>query len=395
MRQKFLYFLKTHPRFLSFCWSCAKLVLRVASLFVRVRPKAVLFSSFGGRGFNDSPRAIYDEMCRRPFFDGYELIWAFDDPEKFDLPRGRAVRIDTPAFFFALLRCRVWVGNSEIDRGIGINARRHLRVETWHGTPLKCIGGEEKQNSILAKKRVRGKKDDRTLRCAQSDYDKEIFMRVFDAAEEAFLMCDLPRNDTLTRDPEARGAAARKRLGIPEGKRVILYMPTYREYLVDEKKRHYMAPPITKEKWHASLGTDFVVLVRAHYAVSAAMGLDGDGLFLDVSAYPDINDLYAAADILLSDYSSAFVDYSILERPMLCFAYDLAVYEEKRGLYLDLKETLPCPVCEDEDAVLACIRDMDEEAYRARSRAFRVRFAPHAGNASAALTDEIEKRLLV
>ena len=353
-----------------------------------------MFSSFGGRGFNDSPRAIYDEMCRRSFFDGFELIWAFDDPKKFDLPRGKAVKIDTPAFFRALLYSRIWVGNSEIDRGIGINANRHLRVETWHGTPLKCIGGEEKQNSILAKKRVRGKTDKTTIRCAQSEYDREIFMRVFDAAEEAFLMCDLPRNDTLTRDADARGARVRAALGIPEDKRVILYMPTYREYLVDEKKRHYITPPITEEKWRAALSEDFVVLVRAHYAVSAAMNLDRDGLFIDVSDHPDINDLYTAADILLSDYSSAFVDYSILERPMLCFAYDLAVYEEKRGLYLDLHSTLPCPICEDEDEVLACIREMDVEAYCARSREFRMRFAPRAGNAVNAVTDEIEKRLL-
>ena len=50
MRHKLLYFLKTHPRFLSFCWSVAKVLLRVAAVFVPVRKKTVLFSSFGGRG---------------------------------------------------------------------------------------------------------------------------------------------------------------------------------------------------------------------------------------------------------------------------------------------------------------------------------------------------------
>lgn len=394
MRHKLLYFLKTHPRFLSFCWSVAKVLLRVAAVFVPVRKKTVLFSSFGGRGLHDSPRAIYEEMCRRPFFSDYEFIWALDDPKKFDLPRGRAVKIDTPAFFLALLYSRVWVGNSEIDRGIGLGGHRHVRVETWHGTPLKCIGGEEKQNSILAKKRMRGKKDSLTLRCAQSEYDKEIFMRIFDATEDSFLLCDLPRNDALTAsDIAARGARTKEALGIPADRRVILYMPTYREYLVDEKRRHYITPPITESKWKEALSDRYAVLVRAHYAVSAAMQLDGDGLFYDVSNYPDLTDLYAAADVLLSDYSSAFVDYSILERPMLCFAYDLDVYLEKRGLYVDLEKTLPCPVCRDEDVLLSCIVEMDVKEYTARARDFRMRFAPYAGHAASTVTDEIEKRL--
>ncbi|MBQ8858283.1 MAG: CDP-glycerol glycerophosphotransferase family protein [Clostridia bacterium] len=394
MRNKLLGFLKRHPRCLAFCWGCARLGLRFLALFARVKPKTVLFSAFGGRSFDDSPRAIYEGMLADPRFADFEFVWAFTEPDKFSLPRGRKVKIDTPAFFRALLTSRVWVGNSDIDRGIGLKSKKHIRVETWHGTPFKKIGGEENENSMMAKPaKPNAKRDKDTIRCAQSDYDREILARVFAADENAFLMCDLPRNDELLRYSSADRDAIKEKLGIPAGRRVILYMPTYREYLLNEKKENYLAPPITQEKWRAALGEDTVVLVRAHYAVAAAMDFVQDGTFYDVSAHPCLSELYAIADVLLSDYSSAYVDFSILGRPMLCFAYDRAEYEQKRGLYIDLGATLPCPIAENEDELLSIIHEMDTAAYEERTRAFCRRFAPHAGHATEAVLEEIEKRL--
>ena len=78
---------------------------------------------------------------------------------------------------------------------------------------------------------------------------------------------------------------------------------------------------------------------------------------------------------------------------MFCFAYDLEEYEEKRGLYLPLAETLPCPVDRDEDALLEHIKTMDAAACSAAARAFHLRFAPHAGHAAEAVVNEIERRL--
>ena len=127
--------------------------------------------------------------------------------------------------------------------------------------------------------------------------------------------------------------------------------------------------------------------------MTAALHLSEDAFVRDVSAYPTLNDLYAIADAMISDYSSTFFDYAILDRPMFCFAYDLDEYEEKRGLYLDLAKTLPCPVDRDEDSLLGHIKTMDEGEYAARTRAFHQRFAPYAGHAAEAVVNEIQRRL--
>nr|WP_300692504.1 CDP-glycerol glycerophosphotransferase family protein [uncultured Oscillibacter sp.] len=358
-----------------------------------VRPKTMLFSSFGGRKFDDSPKAVYDEICRRPEFSDWTLTWAFTKPERFTLSRGEKVQVDTLAFFQALLSSQVWVGNSGIDRGIGLKRKGVVRVETWHGAPLKKICGEENNATVGRQKKHRGPLDGRTIRCAQSEFDRSVFQRVFHAEERAFLLCGLPRNDALFRYTPEDIAGIREKLGIPVGKKAILYTPTYREYLLDENHDTYIAPPMDLAKWEAALGADYVLLFRAHYAVTAALGLRETAFLRDVSRYPVLNDLYAAADLMISDYSSTFFDYSVLDRPMLCFAYDLEEYREKRGLYLDLAEALPCPVDREEDTLLERIWTLDAEACSRRTRAFHQRFAPWEGRAAQAVVDEIERRL--
>lgn len=155
----------------------------------------------------------------------------------------------------------------------------------------------------------------------------------------------------------------------------------------------YMAPPIDLNKWEKQLGDDYVILFRAHYAVGKALGIKDSPFLKDVSNYPHLNDLYAVADVLISDYSSCFIDYSILNRPMFCFAYDLDEYREKRGLYLDLETCLPCTVDKSEDVLLGHIKSFNYEAAAERTKKFHMQYAPYAGHASQAVVEAITKRL--
>lgn len=396
MRLRIINFLKAHPLFVNMAWSIARFCLRIWGLFVPVQDKTMLFASYGGRKFDDSPKAIYEEVCRRPEFADWRLVWAFAEPENFDLPRGEKVKIDTPAFFHALLYSRVWVSNSGMDRGIKLKRRGTVKVETWHGSVYKKGCGEEHENTIGGKKAQlhTGPKDDETIRCVQSAVDLFHFQRLFHATEASFLRCGFPRNDELVRATAADMTAARQRVGVPEGKLAILYMPTWREYTVNDRNEVYCAPPIDLRKWEKLLGERYMLLFRAHYAVSAALNLEENSFVRNVSDYPAINDLYLASDILISDYSSSFIDYSVLERPMLCFAYDLEEYERRRGLYLDPNTELPCRVDRDEDALLESILTMDHGNMCRRTAGFRQKHAEYiTGHGSEAVVDEILRRL--
>ena len=391
MRKKLIGFLKCHPKILDFCYGVMGIMMKILGLFVRKRDK-IVFTSYGGRKFDDSPYVLYKELCNRQEFDDFDMIWAFVDPDKVDIPRGRKIKIDTPRFFYELLSARIWISNTGIDRDIGLSKKNVISVETWHGCPLKKICGEENENSTQ-NKRLSKKTDHSTIRCAQSQYDLEIFSRVFNADKETFILSDLPRNDELCGVTEEQVQALKEKIGIPKDKKVLLYMPTYREYCIDKNYNTYLAPPMDLEKWKARLQDEYVLLIRAHYAVNNALNIKNDGFVYDVSSYPLINELYIVSDILISDYSSAYVDFSVLKRPMLCFAYDYDVYNEKRGLYLNLYDVLPCAIDATEDALLERIESLDYEEYSKRADEFRMVYAPYAGKATETIVDALAERI--
>jgi CDP-glycerol glycerophosphotransferase len=114
------------------------------------------------------------------------------------------------------------------------------------------------------------------------------------------------------------------------------------------------------------LGEDDVLLVRAHYLVaervSGRMAIPHPAL--DVSRFPDMAELLAAADVLVTDYSSAMFDFACTGRPIVFYAHDLARYrDEVRGLYFDLEREAPGPVVRTEDELIHALQSLDGDAY--------------------------------
>ena len=389
MREKIINFLKSHRAVLNASWSILQFTLSTASRFIPKKKKIVI-ASYAGRKYDDSPKALYDEICKRHEFDEWDIIWVFVDPNQYKILRGKKVRVDTFSFFYALLSSMVWISNTGMDRDIHIKQPKTIKIETWHGTPLKKIGID--QNNTAVGRRARCI-DSQTIRCAQSEYDRNIFKRVFNATEESFLLVDLPRNDELRNATFEKRVQARRTLEIPEGKKAILYMPTYREYDTDEDNNYYAAPPIDIEKWRAQLGDEYVLLIRAHYAVSKMLGVKDDEFVRNVTDYPTLNDLYIASDVLISDYSSSFIDYSILGRPILCFAYDYEKYAKERGLYIDFDVEMPSGILRTQDEVLNYLHAMDYDNEAAKTAVFRNKYAPFRGNSRAAVVDELINRI--
>ena len=389
MKANLINYLKNNSIIYSFIAFLLRLFFNTVGLFCQTK-KRIVFMSFGGRKFDDSPLALYNKIINDKFFDDYEIYWVFCKPNEYKLIRGKTIKVDSFKFFIILLTSKIWISNTMIDRGIGIRKKGVIRVETWHGTPLKKICGEE---NIKSFKTFKSKKtDNHTIRCAQSVYDQNIFARVFNSTKESILLCDLPRNDELINNisAEKRDEILTK-IGAPLNKKIILYIPTYREYLKTKRYENYIAPPINLRVWEEKLGCNFILLFRAHYAVNKVLGIKNNGFVFDVSTYDRLNDLFQICDILISDYSSAFFDFSIKERPMFCFAYDLEEYSEKRGLYLDIEKDLFLKVFRTENNLLDQLMDNPNSIAAKR---IKKKYAPNAGNACSTIISEIKKRLL-
>ena len=98
------------------------------------------------------------------------------------------------------------------------------------------------------------------------------------------------------------------------------------------------------------------------------LGLEFNDTLRDYSTYPNVNDLFKVADILISDYSASMADYAILERPILCFTYDYEQYKKERGLYVDYSTEMPRGILYTEDDVLNYIQTMNYTAECEKTR---------------------------
>ena len=385
MKQRLTNFLKYNRIAYGIYFAVMGFCINVLKLFVKTDDKLILFNSYAGRKFDDSPKAIYEVMRKDKRFSGYKLVWAFHQPDKYEATT--KIKTDGLKYFTTALKARVWVTNSSVERGLNFTGKNTFYFNTWHGTPMKKMGSDiDSSNTSFGSKG----ENHFDIMMSQGRFETEIFSRAFKIPEERFLESGLPRNDILANYTEDYRKNIRAKLGISDDKMVILYAPTFREYEKDENNGVVMAPPLSLDKWKENL-SDSVLLMRAHYEVSKVMNIQENESVRNMTSYSDINDLYIAADVLISDYSSVFFDYSITGKPMLHFTYDYDKYSSKRGMYFDIREYIDGATTEDE--LIEMIKSLDYEKASERTVAFRDRFINFYGHAADAAVDCIAKEL--
>ena len=358
--------------------------------------EAVLFSCFNGRQYADSTRAIHEELARRA--PDLEQLWVVADGQV-ELPDTvKAVRYNGREWHEALAACTHIVTNHRF----GDWFQRHpdqTVLQTWHGTPLKKIGRDVKEVHFAHAPGMRKALQSAAMPAipewthliSPNPFSTEIMRRAF-AFKGEIIEAGYPRNDLLySPDAEAIGAEVRARVGVPPGKRVVLYAPTWRDDQFYGRGRYKLDWRIDLDRFRQVLGDDHVLLVRLHPNI--VDGAPPDDLVRDVSAYPDITELYLAADVLVSDYSSVMFDFANTRKPQLFFTYDLAHYRDTlRGFYFDFEAEAPGPLLKTSAQLIAALRDIEDvtASYKAAYDAFCDRFCSlEDGKAAARVVDRL------
>ena len=174
-------------------YHCGNIAIAILKLFVNPQKDTIVFVSFGGRKYDDSPRCIYEYMLNDSRFDNYKFIWAFIDPDKHAIARGRKIKIDSFKYYKTLLSARCWITNSSVERGLSFKGKDVFYFNTWHGTPIKKMGSDIGDSSqAFASK---GRESSIDIMLAQGQYEADIFSRVFNIDIDKFRIIGLPRND--------------------------------------------------------------------------------------------------------------------------------------------------------------------------------------------------------
>ncbi|WML24851.1 CDP-glycerol:glycerophosphate glycerophosphotransferase [Neobacillus sp. OS1-33] len=356
----------------------------------------IVFESFLGKNYSDSPRNIYEYIIENNL--DYQCIWVFNDKNRQIPGNAKIVKRFSLAYYYYFAVSKYWINNMRQPLHL-VKREGNVFLETWHGTPLKKLVFDMK-DVYSANPRY---KQDFYMQSRAWDYllspnrySSEIFRSAFKFDNE-MLEFGYPRNDILySPRKEEIVAKVKKSIGIPNNKKVVLYAPTWRDDDFYEPGKYKFQLQLDLHKMKETLGTDYVVALRMHYFIADDINVEGlDGFAFNLSKYDEIAELYLISDILITDYSSVFFDYANLKRPILFFTYDLDKYRDQlRGFYLDFENEGPGPLLKTSDAIIDAIANIDEvnKQYAERYDAFYEKFCSwHEGKS----TEKVVKKVLL
>jgi CDP-glycerol glycerophosphotransferase len=332
----------------------------------------VVYFTFRGL-FADNPRAIYEGLLAR---DDLELThtWLCVPKTRDSYPDGvDTILYGTPEAAAALGEADVVVANDCMSTD-WTKKPGATYLQTWHGTPLKRIhhdapvrpGWLDKPDRDVARW-------DALL--SPNPVSTERLRHAFrfgGAVHET----GYPRNDVMSRpDRDQTRARVRGELGIPDGTTAVLYAPTWRDDLVfDHAGPQDFEVPIDLDAFTERLGSDHVLLTRLHSMVAGRIAIPPGAPVIDVSDRAESAELYLAADMLVTDYSSAMFDFAVTGKPMVFYTYDLEHYrDDVRGFYFDLAEVAPGPLVRTSEELIEAIADRDVAASEPAARYARFR----------------------
>lgn len=340
---------------------CIRHILQML-FFLPVRKNRVLLSAHNGLEYYCNPKYISEYLVVHGGKD-LEIIWGFNHPENYrQIPGIKAVRFNSLTWIYYTATSSVLITNFFWPQ-TQPKRKGQLFISTWHGGgAYKRVGGGALYVQSDLERRGRHEKIQKVdLFLSSSRAFTEYAIRQDYRYRGEVLPCGMPRNDLFFHQ-EKREAAARRvrdKLGITGY--IAVYAPTFRGK--DWRGGYRVCAPFPYQAVLSSLrqrfGEPAVILKRAHPGGDMADSTEEN--VLDVTAYPDMQELLCAADMLITDYSSSMWDFALLGRPCLLYVPDLEEYATQRGLCTPPEEW-PGFVCRNEKELLAAISSLDEQA---------------------------------
>ena len=321
--------------------------------------RGLLIRSYFGELATDSGVSVQQELRRRG--SDLPVYWAVQD-HSVVVPEGGIPVVVNSEEWYRLLGSVTYYLDNMYQPEFHRKPEGQVIMETFHGYPFKQMGRPHWDNlgfsRALVESYVRRAADWDYL-VSPARYATPLLTRDF-VYDGEVLEIGYPRNDVLL-SPEADSLreVVRESLGVRPGQTAVLYAPTFRDYMSADDARAVMPTFFDFARAHRRLGDDVVILIRGHafnartkHRVGALPGT------IDVTDYPEVSDLYLAADAAIVDYSSLRFDFGVTGKPMIFHVPDLQRYQDSRGWLFDFEPTAPGPLASTTDEVVAAILDL-------------------------------------
>lgn len=337
----------------------------------------VVFSNYMGGGYGCNGKYVLEYLLEKEpdLTEKLDIVWITRDAPKKreEFPQGvRLVEYGSEEAMYEYATAHIWVQNFQmvhyLNKGL-LKRQGQVYIQMWHGSlGIKKIEGavgylnRDKAWLSLAKKNA----DYTDYWISNSAFETQVYKDAFWGAG-TILEYGHPRNDIFYKDRAKALEKVREAYGISKQQKLFLYVPTFRDGRSESVKMPSADRIVRSLKQR--FGGEWVLALRQHPRRASHRDVETENAWLDVTCYPDIQELLAAADVVLTDYSSAVFDFVLTGRPGFLLVEDYKDYEELRGLYYPPEES-PFPVAYTQGELADLICNFNEETYCRNVEAF-------------------------
>lgn len=338
-----------------------------SSRIFKVKKNKIVFDNFLGKGYGCNPKYIAEEIIKQGL--DYDLVWLVEDMNQ-EMPKEiRKVKFGSIKSFYELATAKVWIDNVRNYKGVNKKNNQYY-IQTWHGTVgLKSVEGGA--IDTLSEEYIEEAKYDGSITNlfltnneAQVEYIKKYFWY------NGEISCyGSPRCDILYKKPVEIKDKVYECFNIQKKEKIVLYAPTFRKtgnfdvYKFDYEK----CCKILEKKFDQN----YIMLIRLHPNISFLSNqIKYNKKIKNATNYPDIQELLAISDVVISDYSSVSFEAGIVNKPAFIFAKDLDEYENGDRKLLYKLDEIPFDTATTEEKLYENIMNFSKPKFDAKCKKF-------------------------
>ena len=317
----------------------------------------IVFSSLMARTYGDNLKPISEMLHEmRPQAN---IVWMFREPDskKAIVPEYvKLCRVDSLKGLAEYATARVWVDNFTLRRYYKRRMGKQFYLNTWHGDrAFKKFAYDAFPDSP---RRIEETCD---IMLAGSEFGKKLMRSAFRYNGE-LLVAGGPRNDCLVNWDPSHAASIREKLGIAPQTKLLIYCPTFRDHTINQAFKGGIDLERALDDLERVTGEEWKCLFRAHHLAAGGLALKEGGRLIDMSKYEDMADLLVISDALVTDYSSAAMDFCLLGKSVYIYQDDLEDYTTNdRALHFRMEDS-PFWVAHDQSELTALIESATAES---------------------------------